>query len=115
MSGGTKAPSSKLKAQSSKEVPGTEAALSQRGVRDSIGHPMKPVINIQEKIGKVVGTRQPPADAFKAGMGLQALEAELHNTFKHRWAARGIYRFKTHEEADEWMRKMLARSQTPNP
>jgi len=26
---------------------------------------------------------------------------------------RGVYRFKTHEEANEWMDKMLARNQKP--
>lgn len=74
---------------------------------------MKPVINIQEKIGKVVGRRQPPADALDAGMKLQALAAQLQESFKHRWSPRGVYRFKSHEEADAWMLKMLAKSQTP--
>ena len=46
-------------------------------------------------------------------MQLQSLGAELHKSFKHRWVAKGVYRFKTHEEAHEWMTKMLARSQLP--
>ncbi len=46
-------------------------------------------------------------------MQLQKTAAQLHQTFKHRWMPKGVYRFKTHEEADEWMTKMLARSGLP--
>lgn len=74
---------------------------------------METPINLEENIGKVVGRRTSLRDPFRAAMGLQALAAELHKTFDHRWAARGVYRFKTYEEADEWMWKMLARSQAP--
>ena len=73
---------------------------------------MNSVINLEENIGKVVGRRTKAPDSFRAGMGLQALAVELHKSFKHRWAPKGVYRFKTHEEADEWMWKMLAQSQT---
>jgi len=69
----------------------------------------QPFINVEEKIDRVVGKRKAP-DSLKAGMQLQSLGAELHKTFKHRWCPKGVYRFKTHEEADEWMTKMLARS-----
>jgi hypothetical protein len=46
-------------------------------------------------------------------MQLQLAAAQFHKTFKHRWMPKGVYRFKTHEEADEWMMKMLARSDLP--
>jgi hypothetical protein len=46
-------------------------------------------------------------------MKLQSLAGELHKSFGHRWCPKGVYRFKTHEEADEWMNRMLARSQIP--
>ena len=46
-------------------------------------------------------------------MQLQAMSVELHKAFKHRWMPKGVYRFKTHEEADAWMTKMLARSSLP--
>jgi hypothetical protein len=72
----------------------------------------RPIINIEEKIDKIVGKRTPPSDSFAAGMKLQKTAVQLHKTFKHRWAPKGVYRFKTHEEADEWMMRMLARSQT---
>jgi hypothetical protein len=74
----------------------------------------QPFINLEENIGKVVGRRtEAPADSFKTGMGLQALSASLHRSFRHRWAPKGVYRFTSHEEADEWMWRMLAQSQTP--
>jgi hypothetical protein len=50
---------------------------------------------------------------LKAGMQLQSSGAELQKTFKLRWCPKGVYRFKSHEEADAWMIKMLARSGMP--
>jgi hypothetical protein len=73
----------------------------------------QPFINVEEKIDKVVGRRTRTPDAFAYGMQLQSLAVDLHRSFKHRWAPKGVYRFKTHEEADEWMIRMLARSQIP--
>jgi hypothetical protein len=72
----------------------------------------RPIVNLEEKIGKCVGKRSAPSDSFATGMKLQETLLELHKTFKNRWAPKGVYRFKTHEEADEWMMRMLARSQT---
>jgi hypothetical protein len=73
----------------------------------------QPIINFEEKIDKVVGRRTRTPDAFKSGMKLQLLAVELHRSFNQRWAPKGVYRFRTHEEADEWMNRMLARSQIP--
>ncbi len=73
----------------------------------------KPIINVEEKIGKVVGRRTKAPDAWESGMKLQALAAQLHVSLKHHWGPKGVYRFKSHEEADEWMNRMLARSQIP--
>ena len=70
-----------------------------------------PFVNVEERIAKVVGRRTKTPDAFRSGMQLQALAVELHRSLKHRWASKGVYRFKTHQEADEWMNRMLARSQ----
>ena len=73
----------------------------------------QPIINVGERIDKVVGRRTNIPDAFESGMKLQSLAVELHRSLKQRWAPKGVYRFKTHEEADEWMNRMLARSQIP--
>lgn len=73
----------------------------------------QPFINVEEKIDRFVGRRTQTPDGLKAGMQLQETAAQLHRTFKHRWMPKGVYRFKTHEEADAWMTKMLARSGLP--
>jgi len=70
----------------------------------------QPFINVEEKIDRFVGRRTGTPDGLRAGMQLQETAAQLHKAFKHRWWPKGVYRFKTHEEADEWMMRMLARS-----
>ena len=77
-----------------------------------LGLVKQPFVNVEEQIDKIVGRRTRTPDAFKSGMGLQALAVSLHRSLGHHWAPKGVYRFKTHEEADEWMNRMLARSQT---
>lgn len=69
-----------------------------------------PFINVEEKIDRFVGRRTRTPDGLKAGMQMQASGLEFHKAFKHRWLAKGVHRFKTHEEADQWMIKMLVRS-----
>jgi len=73
----------------------------------------QPFINVEEKIDRFVGRRTGTPDSVEAGMQLQETAVELHKSLKHRWFPKGVYRFKTHEEADEWMTKMLARSTLP--
>ena len=72
-----------------------------------------PFVNVEEKIDRFVGRRTSTPDSLRAGMQLQATAARLHKSFGHRWRPKGVYRFKTHEEADAWMTKMLARSSLP--
>ncbi|MEO6034820.1 MAG: hypothetical protein ABIQ35_06170 [Verrucomicrobiota bacterium] len=69
----------------------------------------QPFINVEEKIDRFVGRRTQSPDSWEAGMALQKTAVDFHKAFKFHWP-RGIYRFKTHEEADKWMTKMLARS-----
>lgn len=73
----------------------------------------QPFINVEEKIDRFVGRRTGTPDSFQAGMQLQQTAVQLHKAFKHRWAPKGVYRFKTHEEADAWMTRMLAKSSLP--
>ena len=70
----------------------------------------QPFVNLEEKIDRFVGRRTTTPDSLKVGMQLQTVAVQFHRAFKHRWAAKGVYRFKTHEEADQWMMKMLARA-----
>jgi hypothetical protein len=70
---------------------------------------MQPAINIEETPDRVVGRRKPPRDGFSAGMDMQAVIRELRSTFNLPGIPKGVYRFQTHEEADTWLTKMLAR------
>lgn len=64
------------------------------------------VINIEEKIGKTVGKRRSPSDPFEVADSIQRTLTDFNKAFGHRYGARGIFRFKTHAEANEWTRKM---------
>ena len=70
---------------------------------------MKPAINFEERIGKTVGRRTAPRDAFAYGMALQETGVELAKTFRLRGVPKGVFRFRSHEEADAWLMKHLTR------
>ena len=69
---------------------------------------MEPIINLDDPIRKQVGKRKSPAP-------LRILASEKQG--KEYWRAagmgpripKGVYRFKSHEEADEWLWKMMTR------
>jgi hypothetical protein len=67
-------------------------------------------MNFEEEGLKVAGRRRPPADGLSLGPAQTAKDArawkEAFGTFKVR---KGVYRFRTHEEADEWLWQMLTR------
>jgi len=77
-------------------------------VISSVGS-MKGIINLEEHPDKVVGRRTGYQDAFKAGMQLQKTAGDLQKAFGNRFVPKGVYRFRTHEEAHQWMIRMLAR------
>ena len=56
---------------------------------------------------KVVGRRHPPRGGLEAAANLLRAVVELRKGKP--FIPKGVYRFKTHEEKDEWTRKMLAR------
>jgi hypothetical protein len=70
---------------------------------------VEPITNIEEFPGKTVGRRRPPRDSFAAGMGLQKSAVAFFKVMKRGICPRGVFRFRTFEEADEWMLKMMAR------
>ncbi len=72
---------------------------------------MKPAINFEEKIGKTVGRRTAPRDPFAFGMALQKSGVEMARTFRLRGIPKGVFRFRSHEEADAWLMKHLIRNQ----
>ncbi len=66
---------------------------------------MKPIVNLEENIGKTVGRRRAPRDGFAYGMALQNTAAQLARTFGHPPMPRGVFKFHSHEEADAWLMK----------
>lgn len=67
------------------------------------------VINLQDPVGKTVGKRR-VRDAFDYGMKLQKAAA----TFQQAWVPipKGVHRFRSFEEADEWLIRLLANRKT---
>jgi hypothetical protein len=70
---------------------------------------MERTINLDEGIGKTVGRRREQSDSFAHAMALQKIASEILKTTGRGLCPRGVYKFKTHEEADAWMLKMQAR------
>jgi hypothetical protein len=66
-------------------------------------------INFDERLGKVVGRR------LEAPSGLSLKASNQHSSQAWRQALgglpipKGVFRFHTHEEADEWLWKMITR------
>jgi hypothetical protein len=71
---------------------------------------MRRIVNIGEKIGKEVGRHRPAADAFATAMKLQKTANVLQRHLTG-ICPKGVFRFKTHEEADEWLLKWMSRRQ----
>lgn len=69
---------------------------------------MKAVVNMEEKIGKAVG-RRGMADPEKSGAALQRLVNEIARSQHRGICPKGVFRFRTHEEADQWLLKMMVR------
>lgn len=67
------------------------------------------VINIEDPIGKTVGRRKPPTDPLSLAGQTKADMRAWREAFPTSFVPRGVYRFRTHEEADAWMWKMITR------
>ncbi len=64
------------------------------------------VVNLEETIGKQVGRRKPPVDPLHVAGDLNKLATDLLAASGHSLPRRGVFRFHTHEEADQWMMTM---------
>ncbi len=69
-----------------------------------------PVINVEESIGKTVGYRTKAPRGLSPERSSVAASEALRREFGGLGVPRGVFRFKSHEEADEWMIKHLARA-----
>lgn len=63
------------------------------------------MINCEETIGKTVGRRRPPTDPLTTTDGLQKTLTQVNEALGHRHGRKGVFRFKTHEEANAWTQK----------
>lgn len=63
----------------------------------------RPVINLEEFIGKTVGRRLPPKDPLRVAESNKASAIAWKKALPYRSAIKGVYRFKSHQEAHEWM------------
>ncbi len=72
---------------------------------------MKPFFNLEETPGKTVGRRRPPANPLALTDAQRAKNAVAwKRAFGGLPIPRGVYRFRTHEAADEWLWQLLTRN-----
>jgi hypothetical protein len=69
----------------------------------------QPFINVEEKIGRFVGRRTKTPDALLVETSRKADAIAWRKAFGGVRVPRGVHRFRTHEEADEWLWRMIAR------
>ena len=67
-------------------------------------------VNLDEVPGKTVGTRQPPRDGLTMSKANRIEDSQAwKKALRTLPIPKGVYRFRTHEEADEWLWQMLTR------
>jgi hypothetical protein len=69
----------------------------------------QPLINVEEKIDRFVGRRTKTPDALSTATSNKADAVAWQKALGGLRVPRGVYRFKTHEEADEWLWRMITR------
>ena len=79
--------------------------------RDMVGKDSKaPVqINLSDPVGKTVGRRKFRGPSWNTVTGSKAEARRWRQVFPTPFIPKGVWRFRTHEEADEWMWKMITR------
>jgi len=79
--------------------------LATRKRTDYVADTMLPAVNMEEAIGKTVGRRRVPARSSDYGLGLQTSLGQLFRSH----VPRGVFRFHSHQEADQWLMNHLTR------
>lgn len=69
---------------------------------------VKPVFNIDDPVGKVVGRRTPPTKLLSTPQETEANRQWAQAGFFPR-IKKGVYKFKTEEEADQWLMDHMTR------
>ena len=68
----------------------------------------QPFINVEEKIDRLVGKRTKTPDGLSLVTSTKADAIAWQKALGGLRVPRGVYRFKTHEEADDWLWRMIA-------
>lgn len=82
-------------------------------IQDTVDYPstMNELIESGDPRAKVVGKRRPPAAGSEADW--QSFN-QMQKNFQHLWGGlplrKGVYRFKSWEESDEWKMKLMMRN-----
>ena len=76
---------------------------------------VKTVVNVEENIGKTVGKRRMPSDSIAYASDLNKSLNQFRKKLGIRGFPRGVYKFKTHEEANEWEIKMAVKQNRKTP
>ena len=66
-------------------------------------------INLQDPVGKMVGKRQRPPDLLNTTTDSRRRARSWRQAFPTPFVPKGVHRFRTHEEADQWLWKMITR------
>jgi hypothetical protein len=75
---------------------------------------VKPVINLDDPAAaRTIGRRVESLSSFAVAMKLQRQHNRLASSANLPRIPKGIYKFQTHEAADEWLMSVWTR--TPNP
>jgi hypothetical protein len=78
------------------------AAYSQHAVQ-------QPFINVEETIDRIVGKRTKAPNGLSTATSCKADSIAWRKAFGGVRVPRGVYRFKTHDEADQSLWRMIAR------
>jgi hypothetical protein len=92
-------------------IPRCEAKLL--AASPSVAYPClvvkQPFINVEERIDRFVGRRTKPPDALSVETSRKADAIAWRKSLGGVHVPRGVHRFRTHEEADEWLWRMIVR------
>jgi hypothetical protein len=69
----------------------------------------RPIVNVEERIDRVVGRRTAAPDPLDVSSSRRADAIAWQRVFGGVRVPRGVYRFHTHAEAEEWLWRMIAR------
>ena len=69
----------------------------------------QPLINVEEEIDRFVGRRTKTPGGLSTTTSNKADAIAWQQALGGLRVPRGVYRFKTHEEADEWLWRMITR------